>query len=149
MIIILIFIILGFNYSSCRAAEITKDSVYEYAKSIGVKYPEICAAQAIHETGDFTSYGCRNRHNLFGFGGRGYYKQFCDWQESVRYYKSWQDNIRKSCRCNRSRWFHYISHHFAEDRLYARKLRGVIRRSRFTYQYPNVQVINPLLIHQL
>lgn len=61
-----------------------------------IKYPDIVLQQAIWETGWFKSKACRVNNNLFGFtyDGKNYLK-FNTWQESVRYYKQWQDKKYK------------------------------------------------------
>lgn len=51
----------------------------------GIRYPKIVLAQAILETGWFTSPVCRNKHNLFGLTNprTGKYFEFDHWTESV------------------------------------------------------------------
>ena len=66
--------------------EILKDSI---------QYPEIVLRQAIFETGWLKSDYCTKRHNLFGFKGKNGYMYFDSWQESVLYYKKWQDRHYK------------------------------------------------------
>lgn len=79
--------------------------VYNYAKKIGIKYPKVVCAQAIHETAYFTSDVYKINNNLFGMhvNGRGFCEpsnlkeadgSFCkysDWKKSVEDYKVWQD----------------------------------------------------------
>lgn len=152
IIIILIFVTISLVIDRCFGATVNKDSVYTYARSIGVRYPKLCVAQAIHETGDFTSYGCRSRHNLFGFRSRYSYRRFCDWKESVNYYKTWQD--RRTLHHNTTtykRWFQYVSTHFATDRHYGRKLSRVIKRNHYplSTQLTNIDPINSLTVASL
>ena len=66
--------------------EIIKDSI---------KYPEIVFKQYIYETGWGKSNYCKIRHNLFGFQGSSGYMYFNTWQESILYYKKWQDRHYK------------------------------------------------------
>lgn len=148
LIIVLVGIVLCMTNLKCKAS-VNQDSVYKYAIEIGIKYPEVCAAQAVHETGNFKSYGCRYRHNLFGFGGYGSYKEFNNWKQSVEYYKQWQDKklIRRcsSYEC----WFKYISHHYAADKHYGKKLKGVLSRCLFRFTYDNIETINSIIINHL
>ena len=62
-----------------------------------VKHPDIVLKQAILETGWFKSEYCVKRHNLFGFydSKNKTYMTFNTWQESVIYYKNWQDKRYK------------------------------------------------------
>lgn len=65
--------------------EILKDSI---------KNPEIVFRQSIWETGWYKSLASRKLHNLFGFkNGK---MSFETWQESVLYYKKWQDKYYKN-----------------------------------------------------
>ena len=117
------------------------DSVYNYAKSIGIHYPEICASQAVHESANFTSYCYRTRKNCLGMKGRnGKYKIFCSWKECIDFYKTWQIRIGH---CNSYRcYLKYVSHKYASDRNYGRKLRGIINRA--NYREPDI----PFLVYQ-
>lgn len=68
--------------------ELTIPNLYQEIIRNGIQYPKVVLAQAILETGWFTSPLCRNRHNLFGLTNpktRKYY-EFNHWTESVRAY---------------------------------------------------------------
>lgn len=56
-----------------------------------VKYPDIVLQQTLWETGWFKSEVCREHNNLFGFKTNKGYLKFNTWQESIQYYKKWQD----------------------------------------------------------
>ena len=62
--------------------------LYPEIKRNGILYPKVVLAQAILETGWFTSPLCRDRHNLFGLTNphTGKYYEFEHWSESVRAY---------------------------------------------------------------
>jgi uncharacterized FlgJ-related protein len=64
----------------------TKDSVYNYLLDINVKYPETVLKQAILETGNFTSYSCKVRKNLFGITIKGKLHTFDNWKQSCDSY---------------------------------------------------------------
>lgn len=68
--------------------ELTIPNLYVEIKRNGILYPKVVLAQAILETGWFTSPLCRNRHNLFGLTNprTGKYYEFDHWSESVRAY---------------------------------------------------------------
>ncbi|HWB27473.1 MAG TPA: glucosaminidase domain-containing protein [Chitinophagaceae bacterium] len=70
---------------------IDENEVYCYIKSIGIRNPEIVLKQAIYESGHFKSLVCLKKNNLFGFRSVVIYKSFKTWQESIDYYKRWQD----------------------------------------------------------
>lgn len=68
--------------------ELTIPNLYAEIIQNRIQYPKIVLAQAILETGWFTSPVCRNKHNLFGLTNprTGKYFEFGHWTESVRAY---------------------------------------------------------------
>ena len=68
--------------------ELTIPNLYAEIIRNGIRYPKIVLAQAILETGWFTSPVCRNKHNLFGLTNprTGKYFEFSHWTKSVRAY---------------------------------------------------------------
>ena len=56
-----------------------------------VKFPQIVVAQALLETGYFTSRACLENNNLFGLRrpSNGGYYSFSSWEESVKAYKDY------------------------------------------------------------
>lgn len=68
--------------------DLTIPNLYTEIKRNGILYPKVVLAQAILETGWFTSPLCRDRHNLFGLTNprTGKYYEFDHWSESVRAY---------------------------------------------------------------
>lgn len=68
--------------------ELTIPNLYAEIMRNGIRHPKIVLAQAILETGWFTSPVCRNKHNLFGLTNpkTGKYFEFDHWTESVRAY---------------------------------------------------------------
>lgn len=120
----------------------TKECVEEYIKELKISHPEIVLKQAILETGNFTSYGSKIRHNLFGAtDGKGNYLWFDSWQESVRWYARWQSKHYSDCSYGRSaaerseayfRFLECVKKHkgkcaasYAEDPLYINKLKKI------------------------
>lgn len=68
-----------------------KDSVHAYILLTGIQHPEIVLRQAILETGWFQSKMLMKKNNLFAFRSTKKYMRFDNWQESIQYYKRWQD----------------------------------------------------------
>lgn len=68
--------------------ELTIPNLYKEIIRNGILYPKIVLAQAILETGWFSSSVCQNKHNLFGLTNprTGKYYEFNHWTESVRAY---------------------------------------------------------------
>ncbi len=110
-------------------ASLTIEAVNAAIISEGIKHPQIVLKQVILETGWLKSYGCRYRKNLFGFRTDKGYMKFDTWQESVKYYKRWQDRLYTDgdyysfleCMYKiRNRCVRY-----AEDANYIRSLKGI------------------------
>lgn len=68
----------------------TLDAVFAEICAAGILYPEIVMSQVQLETGKLTNKMLLSRNNLFGFRLKSYLS-FSRWQDSVAYYKRWQD----------------------------------------------------------
>ena len=105
--------------------ELTIPNLYAEIIQNRIQYPKIVLAQAILETGWFTSPVCRNRHNLFGLTDprTGKYFVFGHWTESVRaYYTKVQYKYKGG---NYLLWLRDIG--YAENPNYIREVIGVLR----------------------
>ena len=75
------------------------DTVLRYMYQKEIKHAEIVLKQIRLETGNLKCTGCSlDYNNLFGFFYKGSYLKFDSWQESVDYYKRWQDKYYKGGR---------------------------------------------------
>ena len=68
----------------------TRDEVFAEICRAEIAFPEIVMRQALLETGNLKPGFLMSRNNLFGFRYKKYLT-FENWQESVAYYKRWQD----------------------------------------------------------
>ena len=105
--------------------ELTIPNLYAEIIRNGIRHPKIVLAQAILETGWFTSPVCRNKHNLFGLTNprTGKYFEFDHWTESVRaYYTKVQYRYKGG---NYLLWLRDIG--YAENPNYIREVIGVLR----------------------
>ena len=105
--------------------ELTIPNLYAEIIRNGIRHPKIVLAQAILETGWFTSPVCRNKHNLFGLTNprTGKYFEFSHWTESVRaYYTKVQYRYKSG---NYLLWLRDIG--YAENPNYIREVIGVLR----------------------
>ncbi len=105
--------------------ELTIPNLYAEIIRNGIRHPKIVLAQAILETGWFTSPVCRNKHNLFGLTNprTGKYFEFSHWTESVRaYYTKVQYRYKGG---NYLLWLRDIG--YAENPNYIREVIGVLR----------------------
>lgn len=111
------------------------DSLKVYLKSINVKHPDIVYAQAVLESGYFTSTLFHNNSNLFGMKAakqRPYtyidvksgYAYYSDWKQSVLDYALFQSAYMRGL--NREQYFRYLQRNYADDSGYVRKLQAII-----------------------
>ena len=106
--------------------ELTIPNLYTEIIRNGIRHPKIVLAQAILETGWFTSPVCRNKHNLFGLTDprTGKYFEFRHWTESVKaYYTKVQYRYKGG---NYLLWLRKIG--YAEDPRYVRSLSRILNQ---------------------
>ena len=106
--------------------ELTIPNLYAEIIRNGIRHPKIVLAQAILETGWFTSPVCRNKHNLFGLTNprTGKYFEFGHWTESVRaYYTKVQYRYKGG---NYLLWLRDIG--YAEDPRYVHSLSRILNQ---------------------
>lgn len=105
----------------CR--ELTLENLLAVLEEYGVKHRDIVAAQAVLETGHFTSEVCHSCHNLFGLRhpSDGSYYTFDTWEESV---KAYRDDVQY--KYNGGDYYAFLSRiGYAEDRRYVSKVKRV------------------------
>ena len=106
--------------------ELTIQNLLNEIRKSGIRYEKIVLAQAILETGWFTSSVCRNKNNLFGLTNprTGNYYEFNHWTESVRaYYTKVQYKFKGG---NYLLWLKEIG--YAEDPRYISSLIKILRQ---------------------
>ena len=90
-----------------------------------VKYPKIVIAQALLETGYFTSRVCWEYKNLFGLRrpSDGSYYKFDHWEESVKAYRDYVQYKYKG-----GNYFQFLDRiGYAEDKTYTMKVRQIVK----------------------
>jgi uncharacterized FlgJ-related protein len=115
---------------------ITKESLYEQIMKYGIKFPDIVFAQAILESGEFTSKLFKSANNLFGMKvpakresakigvTQSGYSKYKDWEYSVYDYSLWQDHMLKSRNdMTKKQYFVLLGKVYAEDPQYVNKLK--------------------------
>lgn len=108
----------------------------EYINLCQIKNPDVVMAQAVLETGNFSSKIFHENHNLFGMrlpvvretvaiGSRYGHAVYKRWTDSVIDYAMWQDYNERSME-NHDTYLSFINGVYAEDDLYIRKLEKIL-----------------------
>jgi uncharacterized FlgJ-related protein len=106
----------------------------DYIKSLNIRHADIVYAQAVLETGNFTSDVFTESHNLFGMKqarqrpctaldtSRGHAK-YSSWRQSVLDYAMFSAKYLSTK--SRGEYFDYLSENYAEDKSYVTKLKKI------------------------
>lgn len=103
--------------------ELNIENLYAALRKYNVMYPKIVVAQAIIETGYFSSNACLNYNNLFGLRrpSNGQYYRFENWEQSVKAYKDYIQYKYKG-----GDYFRFLDRiGYAEDPYYISKVRSI------------------------
>lgn len=107
-------------------AELNIDNLLSVLEKYNVKEKKIVLAQALLETGYFSSPLCMESHNLFGLRhpSDGSYYTFNNWEESV---KAYHDDVQY--KYNGGNYYAFLkSIGYAEDRNYTSKVRKIAEK---------------------
>jgi flagellum-specific peptidoglycan hydrolase FlgJ len=103
--------------------ELNISNLYQALDKNGIAFPKIVVAQALLETGYFTSNVCLNYNNLFGLRkpNEGSYYRFNNWEESVKAYKDYVQYKYKG-----GDYFRFLQRiGYAEDPNYLYKVKSI------------------------
>ena len=103
--------------------ELNISNLYQALDRNRIAFPKIVVAQALLETGYFTSNVCLNDNNLFGLRrpGDGSYYRFNNWEESVKAYKDYVQYKYKA-----GDYFRFLQRiGYAEDPYYLYKVKSI------------------------
>lgn len=122
--------------------KITYENLYEQIKALGIKFPDVVFAQAVLETGHFSSVLFKKANNLFGMKKptkretlankdttmKGY-AVFPDWTISVNDYLLWQEHaLRKGDVKTKRQYLALLDRIYAEDGKYIYRLNNIMLR---------------------
>lgn len=121
--------------------EISYSNLYKEILKSGLKFPEVVFAQALLESGHFSSEVFKSENNLFGMKyprqrtttslkkGKTGYANYIHWSSSVHDYKLWQSNmISNRGKMNREEYLKLLGRVYAEDKKYILKLKSIITK---------------------
>jgi len=111
------------DFDDIQQLSLNEENLLFVMERYEVHHEKIVLAQAILETGNFTSRVCREYNNLFGLRHprTGEYYQFNNWQESVRAYKDYVQYKYKG-----GDYYRFLDNiGYAEDPAYINKVRAI------------------------
>lgn len=115
----------------------SEESLKTYIDELNIAFPEIVFAQAKLESGNFKGKIFLENHNLFGMKkpsirsttakGEQYNHAYYDsWKESVLDYALWSCRYLSKVK-TKEQYLEYLANNYAEDSLYVKKLRAIIK----------------------
>lgn len=137
-------LLLGFSVTKSSVKNITEEinfnCVYEQIVKMGIKYPDVVFAQAVLESGNFTSNLFKNHNNLFGMKlpkiretvavgkVKNGYAKYNSWNESIYDYFLWQNfMLSKKNISNKNEYLSFIDKVYAEQKTYVKNLRRIMK----------------------
>jgi uncharacterized FlgJ-related protein len=120
--------------------EFTKDKLIDKIQKLNFRFPHIVYAQAILETGNFTSAVFKENNNMFGMreakvritvssGTNLNHAYYNNWEESLEdyayYYSTYLSKIKTE-----EEFFTYLSQNYAESGDYVKNLKNVIEKNK-------------------
>lgn len=103
-----------------------KDGLWEALEYYDIHHKEIVYAQAIHETGNFTSNLCCKHNNLFGLKRTNTrYYHFNHWSESVKAYK---EKIQNRYRDGEDYYMFLKRINYASDPKYNQRIKLIVKQ---------------------
>lgn len=104
---------------------LTMTNLYRVMERYDIQHKQVVMAQALLETGYFTSRVCRENNNLFGLRrpSDGSYYSFARWEDSVKAYKDYVQYKYQG-----GDYYDFLTRiGYAEDREYVMKVRNIAR----------------------
>lgn len=118
-----------------KQPEIFQDEVLEYIYELRIDHPQIVFAQAIKESGNFTSVIFKENHNLFGMrvperrattciGINRTYAVYSNWKASIIDYALYQEAYFRNL--TEEEYLMKLQRIYAEDSLYVKDLQKIL-----------------------
>lgn len=115
------------------------NSLYKTIVDMDIMFPDIVFAQAVIESGNFTSKLTKVNNNIFGMRlpkrrettaigkGKSGYAIYCSWVDSVKDYLHWQNYFLKGKETTREEYLLLLDRVYAEDKRYVSVIRKKIK----------------------
>lgn len=117
-------------------------SLYKTIVDMDILFPDIVFAQAVIESGNFTSKLTKVNNNIFGMRlprrrettaigeSKSGYAIYCSWIDSVKDYLHWQNYFMKGKEMSREEYLSLLDRVYAEDERYVSVIRKKIKEHR-------------------
>jgi hypothetical protein len=126
----------------CLTPKFSREALKQYIIFKQINHPEIAYAQALLETGGFTSRIYRENNNLFGMklakkrrtvatGEKYGHAVYNNWQESVDDYLLWQQQFKRTPILTEKQYYRLLDAIYAEDTTYIQVVKIVRKRNDF------------------
>lgn len=117
-----------------------QDTLKHFIESLNFNFPDIIYAQAVLETGNFSSKIFRENHNLFGMkqakvrsttalGTQYSHAYYNDWRMSVMDYALWYNKYMSRIK-SKEQYYEFLGQYYAEDPNYVNKLKVIVNEIR-------------------
>lgn len=134
--------------------QFTPDALRAYIYQLGIKHPDVVYAQAILETGNFSSRIFKENNNLFGMkyvdtvrhkrlgaryrptvaiGEQYEHAKYKDWRKSVEDYLLWQQQFKRTPIETERQYLYLLDQRYAVRGKYVKVLNVVLYRVRVNY----------------
>lgn len=146
----------SFPKSETNIESFSPTNLQKYIIEKQIRHPHIVYAQALLETGEFTSTIFKENHNLFGMkyvgdfnykygrpttaiGARYKHAVYTHWKKSVDDYLLWQQMFKKTPIEKESEYFALLRSRYAEDKRYVAALKLIIEQYCLDKTWESVQ----------
>lgn len=123
-----------------KRVELDKQVLVKTLKDMGVQHVDIVLAQAILESGTFTSNIFKTKNNMFGMKVPGRrettainkkgYAAYTSWMDCVKDYKLYQDYVTKNKSVSRSRYLDILAKGYCNNPNYVALLDKIIKKNK-------------------
>lgn len=120
--------------------ELNKKTLVQTMKDMGVQHIDIVLAQAILESGTFTSNIFKTKNNMFGMKVPGRrqttainkkgYAAYLSWIDCVKDYKLYQDYVTKNKNVSRSKYLSILAKGYCSNPNYVTMLNKIIQKNK-------------------
>jgi uncharacterized FlgJ-related protein len=124
--------------SETNSYNLTHSDFYDMLVKYEIKYPDIVFAQAVLESGNFTSKLFKTQNNLFGMKvphkrqttaiNKIGYAKYNSIDDSIIDYSYYQQYAMKRKEMSRNEYLAFLGRNYAEDKKYVQKLNKTIKK---------------------